>query len=154
MSYKLLSGCCFSEKIATRFLCYCSSIPHTLSHQVLHRHSCYPVVRCCSNWQACLHSCITPTRQAVLAGEHMCVCVVYASQSVFYLTCTSVHAHKTQMPCSYSVSLCKHVLAKHAVTLDLTQTQSSVQKSPTAALNYINYHGQKTHTLSSHWLQP
>ena len=154
MSCKLLSGCCFTEKIATWFLCYCLSIPRTLSHQVLLQYSCYPVVHCCSNWQARCHSCITPTRQAVSAGEHMCVCVVYATLSVFYLTCMSVHAHKTQMLCSYSVSLCKHVLAKHAVTLDLTQTQSSVQKSLTAALNYINYHRQKTHTLCSHWLQP
>lgn len=142
------------EDLQFVFLCYCSSIPHTLSHRVLRQHSCYPVVHCCSNWQTRLHSCITPTSQGVSAGKHMCVCVVCKTLSVLYWTALSVHACKTQMPCSYSLSLCKHVLAKHALTLDLTQTQSSVQESPTAALNYINYHGQKTHNLSSHWLQP
>lgn len=86
--------------------------------------------------------------------NYMCVWVVYVAPSVLFLTSMSMHAHKTQMPCSCSVSPCKHVLAIHAVTLDLTQTQSSVQKNPTAALNYINYHGLKTHTRSSHWLQP
>lgn len=91
MSCKLLSGCCFTQKIVTWFLCYCCSIPHTLSHRVLRQHSCYPVVHCCSNWQARLHSCITPTSQGVSAGEHMCVCVVCVS--VLYLTFTSVRAH-------------------------------------------------------------
>ena len=95
-----------------------------------------------------------PYQPGVSMGKHMCVCVVYITQRAFHLTCRHMHVHRTQMPCSYSVSLCKHVLAKHAVTLDLTQTQSSVQEGPTAALNYINYHRQKTHTLSSHWLQP
>lgn len=66
------------------------------------------------------------------------------------------HAHSwnTDALCAFSVSLCKHVLAKHTLTLDLTQTQNPVQESPTAALNYIDHHRQKTHTLSGHWLQP
>lgn len=154
MSCKFLSRCCFAEEIVAWFLCYCYSIPRTLSHQALRQHSCYPVVHCCSNWQAPLHSCITPTSQGVSVGKHMSVCVVYITQRVFYLTCRHMHAHKTQMPCSYSVSLCNHVLAKHAVTLDLTQTKALCRKGPTAAVNYINYQRQKTHSPSSHWLQP
>lgn len=53
---------------------------------------------------------------------------------------------KHRCPVPTLVSLCKHVLAKHCVTPD--QTQSSMQKGPTAALNYINYHRQNTHSLS------
>lgn len=65
------------------------------------------------------------------------------------------HSWNTDALCPFSVSLCKHVLAKHTLTLDLTQTQNPVQKSPTAALDYIDHHRQKKHTISSgHWLQP
>lgn len=113
------------------------------SHQVPCQRSCYPVVHCCSNRQTRLR--ITPTSPG---EQYACLCCVWQR------TTRSVQARKTQTPCSYSLSLCKHVLTKHALSLDLTQTQSSVQGSPTAALNYINYHGQRTHTLSSPWLQP
>lgn len=134
-----------AEKIAIWFLCYCSCIPPTLSHRMPCQRSCYPVVHCCSNWQTRLHSCMTPTSPG---EQYACLCCVWQR------TTRSVRARKTQTPCSYSLSLCKHVLTKHALSLDLPQTQSSVQGSPTAALNYINYHGQRTHTLSSPWLQP
>lgn len=82
------------------------------------------------------------------------VFVLCVTHTAFYLPCTSVQTRKTQTPCFYSLSECKHVSAKHAATLDLPQTQGSVQRSPTAALNYINYHRHKTHTLSSQRLQP
>lgn len=143
VSCKQLSERCVAEKIAIWFLCYCPCTPPTLSHQVPCQRSCYPVVHCCSNWQTRLR--ITPTSPG---EQYACLCCVWQR------TTRSVQARKTQTPCSYSLSLCKHVLTKHALSLDLTQTQSSVQGSPTAALNYINYHGQRTHTLSSPWLQP
>lgn len=59
-----------------------------------------------------------------------------------------VHSRNTDALCPFSVSLCKHVLAKHGLTLDLTQTQSPAQESPTAALDYIDHHRRETHTLS------
>lgn len=124
-----------------------------LFESVLCQRSCFPVVLCWSSWHACLHSCTFPTSMGVSADNHMCVLAERGTPSVLFSTSTSVQAHETLL-CSVSVSLCKHVLAMPAVTLDLTQTQSSMRKSLTAALDYINYHGQKRHTHSSHWLQP
>lgn len=138
-------------KKITWFLLFFQHSTHLLE-SVLCQRSCFPVVLCWSSWHACLHSCIFPTswesqRKAVS------VLAERVTPSVLFSTSMSVQAHETQL-CSFSVSLCKHVLAMHAITLDLTQTQSSMRKSLTAALDYINYHGQKRHTHSSHWLQP
>lgn len=119
---------------------------HTVFPRVLCQHSCYPVVHFCSNWQTLLYSCISSTRQGVAAGVFV-LCVLLNCRE-----CACIW--NIDALCPFSLSLCKHVLAKHALTLGLTQTQSPVQESSTAALNYVNYHGQKTHTLSGHWLQP
>lgn len=140
MSCKLLQ-CCFTEEIVAWFSCFCSSIPYTLSHRVLRQHSCYPVVRCCSNWQARLHSCITPTSRGVSVGKHMCVYFVYVLYSA------SMSAYTLNTDALFLLFLCKHVLAEHEVTLDFTQTQSSMQKTRQLHSITLTTTGRK-HTLS------
>lgn len=120
---------------------YCPNIPHTLPHRQRCQHSCCPVVHSCSNWETRLHSCMNPTSPWV----SQVIFVLCVWLSVLNKISLSVHAQKTQMPFFCSPFLYKHV---SAAMLEPTQKQSSAQKRPTAALNYINYHDTK-HTLFS-----
>lgn len=92
---------------------------------------------------------ITPTSQGVSASKDMCACVVYFTY--FAGACTHIkHRCLVLTPFPY-VSMSWLNMLQHWT---LPIHKALCRKAPTAALNYIKYHRQKTHTFSSHWLQP
>lgn len=136
--------CCFAQKSFTWFLCYCSSIPF-LTECYARTAATQLFTAVVTGKHVLIH--ITPTSLGVSSGKHMCIFVARASDlERFALQLPRAWVQvKHRCPVLTHFPLCKHVLAKHAVTVD--QTQSSVQKGPTAALNYINYRPENTHSL-------